>query len=462
MPDIDLVSLRFGRDLRKSPPLGLLCLAASLEQAGWSSKLHDCQFDSSINAFDIGAFAAKLRELACPALGISLFNDAVPLVIGTLEALSHELRGKRIFLGGPGVVGIAKLLLERLPSVEAVVVGEGETALPLLMAGRIAPGQMPGVYLRTPAGDVLGAGQTQREDLNRLPRLRWDWCRGRGYSQVPLSTMRGCPFDCHFCEVIAFLGRQVTQRDLSLAMDDLEEAMAAIDSNQVEVLDDTFTLSKKRVMAFCAALKDRRLRVEFSIYSRIDTIDREMMRALSEAGCHRVFFGLDGADPGVLKRISKRIDIEEAVRVVHAAADYFDVTASFIWGYPFESWEAFAATIDLAGRMASRQGVHSIQPQLHLLSPSAGTPLFDEFGESLVLDESVENAVCGTIGVNSFREGYQQIMKIIRKNAPLAAPFYRYMTPDFERKAERVDLLHRQMDESAGAAVAAILEEAPL
>jgi radical SAM superfamily enzyme YgiQ (UPF0313 family) len=174
-----------------------------------------------------------------------------------------------------------------------------------------------------------------------------------------------------------------------------------------------------------------------------------------------VFFGLDGGDDEVLSRVSKRIEIDAAVRVICAAAEYFDVTASFIWGYPFESWPAFQRTMELAERLRGWDGVHHIQPQLHLLSPSAGTPLYDEFGGELVLDQSVEGLVCGTLGVNAFRARYQDILGVIRQNAVLAAPFYRYDTPDFDRKAAYVDKFCRSLDAAAGAAVAALLEDIP-
>ena len=459
MADIDLVSLRFGRELGKTPPLGPLYLAGSVERAGYSWQLHDCQLDRTINAFDIDALAYRIAALDSPVIGFSVFNDAIPLVIGTLDALASELHDRRIFLGGPGVVGIAEPLLLRLPEVEAVVVGEGETVLPLLLGRDQRVYDFPGVFARTSGGAVHGKGRTSREDLDRIPEVPYDWCRGRGYTRVPLSSMRGCPFDCQFCEVIAFMGRQVTQRDLSLVMADLDKLTMAIGSLQVEILDDTFTLNKRRVLAFCELLSRRSPRVEFSIYSRADTIDLEMMQALAEAGCRRVFFGLDSGDPDVLLRIAKRIRIDDAEEVIFAAAEFFNVTASLIWGYPFESWSAFQRTMHLAERFHDWSNGHRIQPQLHLLSPSAGTPLFEEFGKSLVLDESVEGTTCGTLGINSFRARYPDILSIIRCHLELAAPFYRFETPDFARKAHYVEQLCRDLDAAAGASVAALLEE---
>src|SRR5689334_1233981 len=130
--DIDLLSLRFGRSVGKLPPIGSLYLAASLEASGYRCALHDCQLDARINAFDIDALAERILDTTAPILGLSLFNDAIPLVIAALDRIAEDIRDRRVFLGGPGVVGIAGALLGRLPQVEAVVVGEGETVLPLL------------------------------------------------------------------------------------------------------------------------------------------------------------------------------------------------------------------------------------------------------------------------------------------------------------------------------------------
>ena len=160
-------------------------------------------------------------------------------------------------------------------------------------------------------------------------------------TQSSHGRLCGCPFSCEFCEIIAFMGRRVVARDIIAAVDDLESATTALGANQVFALDDTFTINRRRVLALCEEIVRRRLRVSFEIFSRADTIDREMMQVLSAAGCTRVFFGVDGGDDGVLTLIDKRLEIERAERTLFEAAEWFQVTASFIWGYPFESYSAF-------------------------------------------------------------------------------------------------------------------------
>ena len=154
-----------------------------------------------------------------------------------------------------------------------VVVGEGESVLPLAIRQREQAATLPGVFSRDRDGRAMGAGRTAREHLDRLPGVDWRRLPNHRYTIVPWSTMRGCPFSCEFCEIIAFMGRRVVARDIIAAVDDLESATTALGANQVFALDDTFTINRRRVLALCEEIVRRRLRVSFEIFSRAN-LDR--------------------------------------------------------------------------------------------------------------------------------------------------------------------------------------------
>ncbi len=416
------------------PPLGALSLAGTLEQRGYKWTLADTQMDPQAHPFAVDHLVKMLQNAPDGTIGLSIFNDAIPLVICALDRLGPQ-QSKAIVIGGPGVVGVARPLVERLKNVHAVVVGEGETAL--LHLATLAPAEWPstGVFWRNSTDEVVGTGRTPRENLRTLPAPAWTWCKGRGYETVPLSTMRGCPFSCSFCEIIAFMGRRVTRADVAISIESLRRALDAVGSNAVSIVDDTFTTSPRHISDLCQAIQSADLGVRFSIFSRTDTLSESQMELLAASGCQRVFFGIDSGDDEILRATGKGIEIESALQTVRKAAEFFSVTASFIWGYPFESVAGFHATLDTCKRLLDHGSRFPITPQLHLLSPSAGTPLFQSYASTLVLDTDADSLLApGGISSWSDGDGFEEALSVIREDPLLCAPFYRYETEGFDTK----------------------------
>jgi radical SAM superfamily enzyme YgiQ (UPF0313 family) len=370
------------------PPVGGLAIAAALDDAGIPWQLVDGAGVPSFTPSSVDALVAFLQKRPEPVLGLSLFHDALPLVVATLSRAAGALAGRRIFLGGPGVVGLAERLLAALPAVEAVVVGAGEQVVAPLVRGA-KRGPLPGVVTRQPADAppvraLLRKGPEREPTLDELPPVPWEWCRGRGYDLVPLSTMRGCPFACTFCEVEALSGRRVEKRSLGPALDELSLAALAIASREVQVLDDTFTLSKKRTLAFAEAVRGRPERYSFRFFSRTDTFDEDMMAALAAAGGAEVSFGLDAGDDELLGRVTRGIRVAEAEACAVRASEHMPVSVHVIWGYPFETYAAFAKAVSLCRRLRQRGRRFPIRAELHLLQPSVATSLFAAHAAELV------------------------------------------------------------------------------
>ncbi|HEX3763109.1 MAG TPA: hypothetical protein VHW23_30640, partial [Kofleriaceae bacterium] len=106
--EVGMVALRFGRDRGALPPLGPLLLGGALDRRGIAWTLADTQRSPALGPFSLDAFVALLRGLDAPIWGLSVFNDALPLVIA---ALPRAAAGRRVFVGGPGTLGLAEALL---------------------------------------------------------------------------------------------------------------------------------------------------------------------------------------------------------------------------------------------------------------------------------------------------------------------------------------------------------------
>jgi hypothetical protein len=86
------------------------------------------------------------------------------------------------------------------------------------------------------------------------------------------------------------------------------------------------------------------------------------------------------------KIAAKRLDLQLVAPTLDICEHLgIETTASFITGYPEETHEDQRLTLDLLGKCFSRTAGSCI-PQLHILTPEPGTPLFDTYGEQLGFD----------------------------------------------------------------------------
>lgn len=450
---VTLVSLRFGAARGRMPPIGPLYLAAALQTAGVSWRLVDLQQDAFLDPFAAHRLAQVLDQLDSPIIAISLFNDAVPLTIAALRMLGDRVASKKFIVGGPGAVGAAESLLRASSLIDAVVVGEGEEALPLYVLDRGACVNLRGVHARNSMGWCAGTGRGKEADLESATLPPWDWCRDRGYDLVPHSSARGCPFDCAFCEVIAHMGRRVRSMSVDRSIGDLRNAMTAIGSKDVYVLDDTFTLNKKRVFEFCDAVERSGLSMGFSVYSRVDTISEAIAERLASVGCRRMFFGIDGADDRVLAQVSKHLNIAMAMDAVRMTSRHMEVTASFIWGYPFESVESVEKVVDTANELLDEHSAYPITPQLHLLSPSVGTQLFRDYAKEMILDVDAPVLPLGHGLRDVDSEGCEEVHRVIANDRVLGSAFYRFQTPGYNQKLKLIAGVQSRLDRLLASAV---------
>lgn len=209
------------------------------------------------------------------------------------------------------------------------------------------------------------------------------------YPMVQIFTGRGCPYQCTFCAwPQTFIGRKYRARSINNILDELEW----IEENLPEVKevffeDDTFTVSKKRVLEFCKEYKKRGLEISWSCNARVDTLDLETMREMKKANCRFLIVGFESADNQILKNIKKGFTVEQArefAKNVKKAGLFLH--ADFIIGLPSETRETIEKT---------RKFIKEIKPeqlQVSVVTPFPGTELYEWYKERgyLITDDPNE------------------------------------------------------------------------
>src|SRR5260370_16578788 len=152
-PEVTLIPLRFGRDRGYMPPLGPLSLAGALEQAGCRWKLIDTQSNPRFHPFAVDQLEKLLLTVSSDFVGLSVFNDALPLVISALDRMKGKSHPK-IILGGPGVVGVARKLIVLLRALAAGGGVEGGKTLPAIYLSPFKAPPQSGLFPPEPHNTV--------------------------------------------------------------------------------------------------------------------------------------------------------------------------------------------------------------------------------------------------------------------------------------------------------------------
>jgi anaerobic magnesium-protoporphyrin IX monomethyl ester cyclase len=341
-----------GRKLWLFPPLGQGFIAAYLREHGCSVRFLDCTF-RGIDWAIREAVAEKPRAIGVYCM-VTMHDDALALGRGLREGL-----GNSAFLvaGGPMPSGKPAVFF---PTFDAVMRGEGELVwaelLVRLKESRPLDG-LEGLVCATPEGkpalltksplipkDTLLAMPMPARDLFDHALYQDYWQRTFGYTQTPVFTARGCPYGCEYCDQPIF-GATYREHSVEQVMADIERALADGYSH-IWFSDDIFMLNWQRALKICDEILRRGLRFEWDCLGRVD-VQRKVFQRMAEAGCRRIFFGIESGSPRVLRQMGKRFTPEVVRQAIRDANDVGIKAAAFFQvGYPGETTDDILNTLE--------------------------------------------------------------------------------------------------------------------
>lgn len=194
--------------------------------------------------------------------------------------------------------------------------------------------------------------------------------QGKRYAPVLLSQYgRGCRFNCDFCSITAFYGKDQRQRPVQRVV----EEIARSGRRHVFFVDDNLFVEPEKARELFKALIP--LNVRWSCQVSIDILrDPELVDLMARSGCLTALIGFESLDPVNLKQMRKGwnqkfIDYPTAVHRLHEAG--IMVYGTFVFGYDNDTVDSFDRAVDFA-----------LESHLHLanfnpLTPTPGTPLYD-------------------------------------------------------------------------------------
>jgi anaerobic magnesium-protoporphyrin IX monomethyl ester cyclase len=171
------------------------------------------------------------------------------------------------------------------------------------------------------------------------------WLQKDGTKTTSIITTLGCPFDCDFCSRPVF-GSSFRRRNLDAVFEEIDQ-IQRLGYDSLWIADDNFTLNLTFLKEFCQRMAGRK--IGWSCLSRVTGVNEEIARLMKEAGCRRVYLGLETGSQDTLQLMNKKATLEEGINAVHQFSKAgIETAAFFIVGYPMETISSIEATFELA------------------------------------------------------------------------------------------------------------------
>lgn len=239
-------------------------------------------------------------------------------------------------------------------NVDFVVRGEGElTFLELVQALKTPKpcfNNLKGLSFKDANKIIHNPDRDLIVDINILPKLNLDLLLDvETYSKDQLSmimTSRGCPFQCGFCASSTIWKRKVRYRSIKNVLTEIEFLRHTYGIDSFTIMDDAFTIDKNRVVEFCNALINDKIRISWDCLTRVDIISEKLVHLMKKAGCRKVTIGIESGCDRILKLMNKGItkkQIEAAVGILRKQKMYW--AGFFLCGIPTETEQEIKETV---------------------------------------------------------------------------------------------------------------------
>lgn len=344
-----LINPRATRPANRRFPLSVMALGAALPD-GVTWRIVDGNrpldaFDATVRAIEAQAGTRDpVRLVAMSVMPGPQLVHAVPLA----KRLKARYPAIPIVWGGYFPSLYPKPVLNA-PYVDWVVRGQGEETLAELLdvlEGRRDPRTVAGIAFRDGGDGAWLSPERRWRAPDHLPPPPYHAIDVDEYLRPTFLGRRsgvyqasiGCPYACNFCGVISVFGSREQFESPARTVAHLAYLVRRHGMDGLHFYDSNFFVREDHAVELCERMTP--LRLAWWCEARVDAMLRfrdSTWRTLKRAGLKMVFFGAESGSNEVLRKMAKRLTMEETLEVAARTREHGIIPEfSFVLGDPDE------------------------------------------------------------------------------------------------------------------------------
>ena len=347
------------------------------------------------------------------------------LALDLARRMKDDFPESLMLFGGPQSSAVADETMELFPPVDFILSGEADFSFPLLVEAVLHQRDLEsvaGLHFRQGPRDVRRTGRAvPPEDLDALPFPDYD---SYPYPVSPLlvEAGRGCPNNCAFC----FTGKFFSRRCRYKSAQRLEKELALLkdrfgEPGTVSFQHDNLFGSAERAHRLCNALAAlaKRLHFDWNCFIRLDALQNPRIGGLlRNAGCKKVFIGIESGSEDVQKAIHKYRNVSSAYEVIpRLAGQGLELDLGFVLEFPGERPD----DVEKSLRLVAFSRLHEANFQINPLMIYSGTAMFEQHKNKLVYDPQRD-----TTDYNKCFFSSPGIHEMLQKSPAMFSVFYSF------------------------------------
>jgi anaerobic magnesium-protoporphyrin IX monomethyl ester cyclase len=367
-----------------SPVLSLSTIATPLIKDGHKVSIIDSNIFTNPNT----VILEKIKQFAPHYIGITFTTPLYEEMI-KITQLAKNLDKNIILVGGGAHISSFPEETLRNSLLDIAVRGEGDFTLSEIISGK-SKKEIYGISYKEGTNITSNPPREYIKDLDILPYPAWNLYDLKKYKTTNLlakenpagwlETSRGCVYKCPYCNKSIF-GRTFRTKSAKRVLAEIEY-MLNLGFKEIHIADDCFTTDIKRANDICDEIIKRKLKFPWATPTgiRVDRITEELLKKMAQAGCYRVFYGIESGSQRILNNINKGISLDQirnAVRISNKVG--METYGYFMIGLPGETEEDMKKTLEFA------KSLNLTMAKMSITIPIPGSVLFDEWNKKGVI-----------------------------------------------------------------------------